>query len=272
MHTTGKLLVAAAALLVPIAMSSGQDEAKMPSTRPAVEADRSAERLFAAVQSATDLPQALAAARVFTDAYPADERSAQLFFHLANYAEDDLDRLTHYRKLVDLHPDTSYGQIAAGKLPQLERLGEPFELTFTPVGGGEPIDLQEDYAGKIVVIDFWATWCAPCIAGLPKLEAIQEKYKDQGVEFIGVSLDESEAKGGKAALDAFLAKRPSRWPQYYQGDGVHSEFSASWGIRTLPEMFVVDANGTLRYTDAYGNLEKILPKLIAERDAQVSAR
>ena len=68
-----------------------------------------------------------------------------------------------------------------------------------------------------MVVDFWATWCGPCVAEMPAMKKLYAEYKDKGVEFIGVSLDHKE--GGLGQLKAFVAKEGIPWPQYYQGDG-----------------------------------------------------
>ena len=57
------------------------------------------------------------------------------------------------------------------------------------------------------------------------------------------------------------------WPQYYQGNGWESEFSKSWGVNAIPQLFIVDAQGKLHSTEARGQLETLIPKLLAERDA-----
>jgi hypothetical protein len=90
------------------------------------------------------------------------------------------------------------------------------------------------------------------------------EYKEKGVEFIGVSLDLPKEDGGLDELKEFVAKNEIPWPQYYQGDGGEGEggFAQTWGVETLPRMFVVDADGKLAVVDAAGKLDKILPSLL----------
>ncbi|MCC7171714.1 MAG: hypothetical protein IT459_14810, partial [Planctomycetes bacterium] len=85
------------------------------------------------------------------------------------------------------------------------------------------------------------------------------KYKDQGVEFLGVSLDRSEAEGGLQALLNVCQSQAMTWPQYYQGNYWQSEFSSSWGIRSIPAVFLVDFEGKLVTTSARGQLETLIP-------------
>ncbi len=254
------------------AMMDISTEADAPSTQPATEAKKSAEALYAGVQAATDLPQALAAAELFVEAYPEDERSAQLLYVLGDYAEETEEKSAYLGKLVELHPESEFAVMAKAGMKQMEKIGQPFELTFTPLRSDEEMSLQEDLAGKVVVIDFWATWCGPCIAEMPKMKKLYAEYKDQGVEFIGVSLDAPEAEGGKDKLMAYVEENDIAWPQYYQGNGWQSEFSKSWGVNAIPQLFIIDAEGKLHSTEARGQLETLIPKLIAERDAQASAQ
>ena len=94
------------------------------------------------------------------------------------------------------------------------------------------------------------------------MKELYAKYKDKGVEFIGVSLDQPDYKGGLTKLKAYCADNQIDWPQYYQGNFWSSEFSKSWGINGIPTMFVVDADGNLHSTTARGKLDKMLPTLL----------
>lgn len=122
--------------------------------------------------------------------------------------------------------------------------------------------------GKVVVLDFWATWCGPCVAEMPHMKDLYRTLKGEGVEFIGISLDQPEEKGGLTALKEYVHKNEVPWPQYYQGKGWDGDFSRAWGINSIPALFVVDADGKLASVNARGNIEEIVRKLIAKRDAK----
>src|SRR4029077_11122640 len=91
-----------------------------------------------------------------------------------------------------------------------------------------------------------------------------------GVEFIGVSLDQPKEDGGLDALKKFVKDKGIEWPQYYQGNFWKSAFSSSWGINSIPCVFVVDAEGKLFSVDARGKLEKMIPELL-EKKSKVAA-
>src|SRR5207302_317867 len=84
--------------------------------------------------------------------------------------------------------------------------GRTFELAG-PSLGGTPVNVA-DYQGKIVLVDFWATWCIPCVQEMPRVKEVYDKYHDQGLEIIGVSLDDD-----RAALERFVKGRKIPWPQ-----------------------------------------------------------
>ncbi len=97
------------------------------------------------------------------------------------------------------------------------------------------------------------------------MKALYAKYKDKGVEFVGVSLDSPREEGGFDKLKEFVEENKIDWPQYYQGNGWDSEFSKSWGINSIPAVFAVDADGNLATTEARGKLEELIPELLARR-------
>lgn len=131
-----------------------------------------------------------------------------------------------------------------GQARQIEAVGKPFTLNFTDFLTGQKLSVA-DFKGKIVLLDFWATWCGPCIGEFPLLKKMYEKHHANGFEIIGVSLDANQEQKGDAALREYLSKDPLPWPQYYQGNGWESEFSLSYGILAIPTSFIIDREGRL---------------------------
>ncbi len=227
---------------------------------------RAADEILAELENAQSYEEAEPLLKEFIEAHPENEQSAQFIYVLASRETDQEKKLEMYRTLVEKHPDTQFAQMAKGSLKQMEQVGQPFELTFEELRTGEQMNLQEDLKGKVVVIDFWATWCGPCIAEMPNMKELYSQYKDQGVEFVGISLDAPPSEGGRDKLLAYVEENDVEWPQYYQGNGWDSEFSKSWGVSSIPQLFIIDADGKLHSTEARGQLETLIPKLIAQRD------
>ena len=112
------------------------------------------------------------------------------------------------------------------------------------------------YRGKVVLINFWATWCPPCRASIPKVVELYNKYHAKGFEVIGISLDQE-----KADLLAFTKEKGMAWPQYFDGKGWDNEISSSLGITSIPAMFLVDKEGKFVHSDGSG-LDAQIAKLL----------
>jgi thiol-disulfide isomerase/thioredoxin len=174
------------------------------------------------------------------------------------------------RALMQL-PDTNLAANIVGERRRRDAIGKPFDLVFVDTVQGQTISIER-LKGTVVIIDFWATWCPPCVAEMPHLKELYAKYHDQGVEFIGISLDRPETEGGLDRLKKFVKDNAIAWPQYYQGDGGRSGFSKSWGIQAIPAVFVVDADGKLCSDSARGKLEEIIPELLKKKLTVTSER
>jgi thiol-disulfide isomerase/thioredoxin len=102
-------------------------------------------------------------------------------------------------------------------------------------------------AGKVVLVDFWATWCGPCLQEIPNILAQYEKYHAQGFEVLAISLDES-----REDLDAFLAGRKLPWPILFSGKGWEDPLARSYGISGIPQLILVGRDGNVISTTARG--------------------
>jgi uncharacterized protein (TIGR03067 family) len=196
---------------------------------------------------------------------PGDTRGASLLYSAAKMTRDGKAKAAlEDRILRDFPGPQSVLESIKSDRHQRESIGKPFKLEFTDAVNGRTVSTSK-LNGKILVIDFWATWCGPCVAEVPHLKELYAKYNDQGVEFIGVSLDLPEERGGLESLRKFIKENEVPWPQYYQGNGWESAFSRTWDIKAIPAVFVVDSAGMLVSIDARGELDQLIPHLLEGR-------
>jgi thiol-disulfide isomerase/thioredoxin len=138
-------------------------------------------------------------------------------------------------------------------------VGKPLDIKFKAVDGRE-VDLSK-LKGKVVLIDFWATWCPPCVKEVPNVVAAYKKYHDKGFEIVGISFDQD-----KGALTKFVGAQKMTWPQYFDGKGWGNDYGKKYGINSIPRMWLVGKDGNLADLNARGSLEDKVAKLLAAKD------
>lgn len=130
-------------------------------------------------------------------------------------------------------------QEAAEKLRASLKVGNQFPAFAEKDLEGKPLSLDR-FKGKVLLVDFWATWCGPCVQELPNVLEAYKKYHADGFEIVGISLDQSEEK-----LKKFIADKEMTWPQYFDGKGWQCKLAAQYGINSIPATYLLDGNGKI---------------------------
>ena len=148
---------------------------------------------------------------------------------------------------------------------QLDRIGHPLQLQFTALDGTK-IDL-EHYRGKVVLLDFWATWCPPCVGGIPEVKAVWQKLHKDGFEVIGMSYDDE-----RQTLEKFLKKNELPWPQFFDPAGKGAPLIQTLGQPGPPAYWLIDRQGLVSDLNTHYNLEKKVKQLLDANPKPVSAK
>jgi len=198
----------------------------------------------------------------------ANKHVAQAVGLMANLgaANDELGR-----KVQDLLTTSVAAANAAPSEDQAQKIqaalvGKP--LTIEGRTSTDSKFTSADYKGKVVMLDFWATWCGPCIGELPNVKKAYADYHGKGFEIVGLSCDDNDGE-----LNAFTKKNEMTWVQLREKSQTPDTnnwhpLALKYGVLGIPTMFLIDRNGVVRYVDARDNLEKKIAELIAEQPKQ----
>jgi peroxiredoxin len=150
--------------------------------------------------------------------------------------------------------------VAAKKIQEALAVGTTFpdfnEMDVT----GQPLSIAS-HKGNVVLIDFWATWCGPCVKELPNVIATYQKHHAQGFDIIGVSLDQDQAK-----LTQFTKSKDMTWQQFFDGRGWGNKLAVKYGIESIPSTFLLDGDGKIIGKDLRGKaLEQAVTSALANK-------
>lgn len=127
-------------------------------------------------------------------------------------------------------------------------IGNPAKDFHLPLLSGDEISLAS-LRGQVVLVDFWATWCPPCLKEMPNLRAIYEDLHDQGFEIISICMDEDE---NIERAHLFMSKNSFPWKQVFTKNGYENEAAKLYKVNGLPSTWLIDRNGTLRQVGIKG--------------------
>jgi thiol-disulfide isomerase/thioredoxin len=214
-------------------------------------------RLKSFAESCDEFKAALAANPDFVQAHFA------LGLSLAHVRRDDEARSQFRALLSDGGTDELLRRRAQRYLANIDLARAPLAPPFSLVAlDGQQVSL-DTLSGKVVLVDFWATWCAPCLQALPYLRDIARKFRDQPVVVLSISLDSDEAR-----WKAFVVSHNMPWLQYRDG-GFDGPVSRQFCVHAIPAAFTIDAEGILEGERAGdSNMEGKMRKLLA-RAAQM---
>jgi peroxiredoxin len=172
-----------------------------------------------------------------------------------------------YQTLLDRFGDSqTLREKVKNDLVRLDKVGKPAPDLAARDVKGEMVRL-DGFRGKFVLVDFWATWCAPCVAEVPRLQAAYAKYRDRGLEIVGVSLDET-----KSAVTDFVKARNIPWRQVHNASA-EADLVEAFGVNTIPATFLIDPQGTIVRLELRGQaLDQALAKLLGAADAKSTSR
>jgi thiol-disulfide isomerase/thioredoxin len=188
----------------------------------------------------------------------------RVYQHIARFASDNQVRVVAYL-FIDLvqavdparvdeewkafipSPNPRVREVAAARVAWARRKAAPIGLRFV-AADGRAVDLEQ-LRGRVVLLDFWATWCPPCREEIPNVVAVYQKYHRQGLEIVGIALEHNPDSD---PLLAFTKAHGMTWAQLNGGRTFQSEAALSFGIYSIPHTVLLDRQGRVVTEDVRG--------------------
>lgn len=177
----------------------------------------------------------------------------------------DLERaLEHFKTVVEKYPTWANVDSARAYIREIETLGpgNPAPDFEAQSIDGKQVSLSS-LKGRIVLVDFWATWCQPCMIELPNLQRAYERYRQRGFTIVGVSADTD-----KTALNRFVTKQRMGWPVIAAGaggQGPADPIFRAYAVQAMPMSYLIDRGGKIRGRALFGaEVERTVGELIGQ--------
>ncbi len=234
---------------------------------PAIKARASGDRLVQLSEGALEKKLPLAdwekmATEHFTQFPDYDYNTMLREQHMDLVRKLDEAKLIPFLEELSKHPKDDVATIAKAKLAAAKERAAlkaaPLDLKYKALDGSE-VDIEK-LRGKVVLVQFWATWCSICMEEMPKVQAAYTKLHGKGFDVLGISLDDDEKE-----LRAMLKKRKMTWPQSFDGKSWENPYAKRFGVEKLPALWLVNKQGMVVNMEAEpGKLVEEIEKLLAE--------
>jgi len=163
----------------------------------------------------------------------------------------------------------------AARLARIDMLGKPAPAVVGTDIDGKKVSLA-DYSGKVVLVDFWATWAPPCVAQIPYYSALQSKYGSRGFQVIGVNVDAAnqnvrDKNAITSGVRRFLLAMRVSWPNVMNGTGAN-DFAKAFGVTDIPANFLIDRDGKIIQVELSDiDLDKAIDKALGGKADRASS-
>lgn len=211
---------------------------------------------YAKIQS-----QWLSELATFVREHPDSEDAPEAMLQIAiaeEFAGEEEKAKDWYAKITKKMPQTTQAKKAAGAIRRIDSPGKPLALQGQTTGG-KTVDLKT-FAGRVVLLHYWATWCEPCKADMAILRDLLAKYGRGGFSIVGINVDNDR----QLAVD-YLKKERILWANIHEPGGLESRPANELGVLTLPTMLLLDKKGRVVNRNIHvSELESELKKRIRE--------